>query len=403
MATFLCIASYYKGNDFLIACKEAGNKVYLVTSKGLEDKPWARSHIDNIFYIQEDQNDEWNLDDLIKGTAFLMRSEKIDRVVALDDFDVEKAAALRETFRLPGMGQTTAHHFRDKLSMRMKAFEKGIKVPAFSGLFNDDEVNHYLSTVKAPWLIKPRGEASATGIVKCHTREDAWTVIQSLGDKRYQYLIEQFRPGDVYHVDAINDKKKVVFAQVSKYVNTPMEVSHGGGIFRSHTVEYDSYDDKELQKLNADIMKAFGMNYSATHTEFIKCHEDGHFYFLETASRVGGAHLAEMVEFATGVGLWTEWAKVESHSASGTEYRIPKKEKFHAGIIISLSKYECPDYSDFDDDEIVWKLDMEYHIGIIVKSMSLQRIKELLEKYADIIKNEFHAAGPLKPVKHKNS
>jgi len=403
MATFLCIASYFKGNDFLIACKEAGNTVYLVTSKGLEDKPWARSHVDNIFFIQEDQNDEWQLDDLIKGTAYLMRTEKIDRVVALDDFDVEKAAALREIFRLPGMGQTTAHHFRDKLSMRMKAHEKGINVPAFSGLFNDDEVNHYFSSVKAPWLIKPRGEASATGIVKCHSKDEAWKVIHGLGDKRYQYLIEQFRPGDVYHVDAINDKKKVVFVQVSKYVNTPMEVSHGGGIFRSLTVEYDSPDDKALQKLNADIMKAFGMNYSATHTEFIKCHEDGQFYFLETASRVGGAHLAEMVEFATGVGMWKEWAKVESHSASGSDYKIPKKDKSYSGIIISLSKYEHPDYSDFDEPEVVWKLDMEYHIGVIVKSKNHKRIEELLEKYANIIKDEFHASGPLKSVKHKNS
>ncbi|HQN57986.1 MAG TPA: ATPase, partial [Saprospiraceae bacterium] len=400
MATFLCIASYFKGNDFLIACKEAGNTVYLVTSKGLEDKPWARSHVDNIFFIQEDQNDEWQLDDLIKGTAYLMRTEKIDRVVALDDFDVEKAAALREIFRLPGMGQTTAHHFRDKLSMRMKAHEKGINVPAFSGLFNDDEVNHYFSSVKAPWLIKPRGEASATGIVKCHSKDEAWKVIHGLGDKRYQYLIEQFRPGDVYHVDAINDKKKVVFVQVSKYVNTPMEVSHGGGIFRSLTVEYDSPDDKALQKLNADIMKAFGMNYSATHTEFIKCHEDGQFYFLETASRVGGAHLAEMVEFATGVGMWKEWAKVESHSASGSDYKIPKKDKSYSGIIISLSKYEHPDYSDFDEPEVVWKLDMEYHIGVIVKSKNHKRIEELLEKYANIIKDEFHASGPLKSVKH---
>lgn len=36
---------------------------------------------------------------------------------------------------------------------------------------------------------------------------------------------------------------------------------------------------KALQKMNEDVMKAFGMNYSASHTEFIKCHEDGQFYF----------------------------------------------------------------------------------------------------------------------------
>ena len=43
-----------------------------------------------------------------------MRSKKIDRIVALDDFDVEKGAYLREHFQISGMGQTTARHFRDK-------------------------------------------------------------------------------------------------------------------------------------------------------------------------------------------------------------------------------------------------------------------------------------------------
>lgn len=396
MATFLCISSYYKGVDFLIACKEAGNTVYLVTSKGLQGKAWPHTHIDEIFYIQEKEDDDWHMEDLIAGTAHLMRSKKIDRIVALDDFDVEKAAHIREIFRLPGMGQTTARHFRDKLAMRVKAQEEGINVPGFSSLFNDDDINQYLSTVPAPWLIKPRGEASATGIKKCHSAEEAWKVINSLGEKRHQYLIEQFRPGDVYHVDAINDNRRVVFCQVSKYVNTPMEVAHGGGIFRSATVIHDSEDDKALQKMNSEVMKAFGMNYSASHTEFIKCHEDGQFYFLETASRVGGANLAEMVEFATGVALWKEWARVESHSATGTDYTIPRKDKKYAGIIISLAKDLRPEYDEFDDDEVVWKLHLDHHVGVIVRSEDHQKVLDLLDKYAQLIRHKFHASVPAK-------
>ena len=403
MATFLCISSYFKGADFLIACKEAGNTVYLVTSKKLQGKAWPTSHLDDIFYIQEKEDEDWEMEDLISGTAYLMRTRKIDRIVALDDFDVEKAATVREVFRLPGMGQTTARHFRDKLSMRMKAKEKGINVPHFSSLFNDDEINQYLKNVSPPWLIKPRGEASATGIVKCHNVNEAWNTIHSLGDKRFQYLIEQFRPGDVYHVDAINDKKKVVFCQVSKYINTPMEVSHGGGIFRSVTVVHDSKDDKDLHKLNTDVMKAFGMNYSATHTEFIRCHEDGKFYFLETASRVGGANLAEMVEFASGVGLWKEWAKVETHSATDSDYFPPVKEKNYSGIIISLCKDLRPSYDDFDDDEVVWKLHMDYHIGVIVKAKNHKKVTDLLDKYAEIIKHKFHASAPIKKSVKKHS
>jgi hypothetical protein len=119
--TLLCISSYFKGNRFLQGAKAAGATVYFLTSKKLENKPWAREYIDDIFYVNQGPENEWHMPDVIAGLAWLMKSRKIDRIVSLDDFDVEKGAELREHFRIPGMGQTTARHFRDKLAMRMKA------------------------------------------------------------------------------------------------------------------------------------------------------------------------------------------------------------------------------------------------------------------------------------------
>ena len=172
------------------------------------------------------------------------------------------------------MGQTTARYFRDKLAMRVKAEDSGIPVPAFSSLFNDEEVNEYAKKVSPPWVVKPRSEASATGIKKVNSVEELWEVINGLGEHRHSYLIEQFKPGAVFHVDALTADGKVKFARVSQYLNTPMEVAHGGGIFRSHVVSFGSPEDKALQKLNAEVMKAFGMQFSASHTEFIRCNDD---------------------------------------------------------------------------------------------------------------------------------
>ncbi|MBU6343097.1 MAG: ATPase, partial [Bacteroidetes bacterium] len=126
---FLCIASYFKGNDFLRGMKSTGATVYLVTSKKHEHAEWAREALDDLFFVQEGPENEWIMDDVASGLAWLMRTHKIDRIVALDDFDVEKAAFLREYFRIPGMGVTTAHHFRDKLAMRIAAADAGIPVP----------------------------------------------------------------------------------------------------------------------------------------------------------------------------------------------------------------------------------------------------------------------------------
>src|SRR5689334_15338110 len=104
--TILCLASYEKGHEFLRECKRQGCTVLLLTSESIKDKAqWPRETIDEIFYMP-DQKQEWNRADVIKGVSYLARTHVLDRIVALDDFDVETASALREHLRVPGMGET---------------------------------------------------------------------------------------------------------------------------------------------------------------------------------------------------------------------------------------------------------------------------------------------------------
>ena len=395
--TFLCISNYFKGNDFLINLKKQNNKVYLVTSEKLRDKPWAFDALDDIFFMPG-QDVDWNLDNLLLGVASFMKNNKIDAIVALDDFDVEKAAFLRENLRVNGMGQTTARYFRDKLAMRIKAKEAGIAVPAFSSLFNDEDINTFADNVAAPWVLKPRSEASASGIEKVYSKEDLWDKIHKLGDNRMKFLVEQFKPGAVYHCDALNWNGKAEFSLVSEYLATPMEISQGGGIFRSANVPYNSSDEKEIKKVNQQVMKAFGMLHGATHTEFIKCNEDGKIYFLETASRVGGAHLAEMVEAASGVNLWGEWAKIEDALAKDLNYNKPKSVKEYGGIVLTLSKYEHPDLSAFINEELFFMVPLEYHAGLVVKSKEHGRVRTLLDDYAERLIADFATVVEQKKV-----
>jgi biotin carboxylase len=396
--TFICISNYFKGNDFLINMKKLGNKVYLITSEKLQNQPWAYESIEEIFYMPG-QDVDWDLDMLLHGVAGLMRKEKIDAIVALDDFDVEKATFLRENIRMDGMGQTTGRYFRDKLAMRVKAQSEGVPVPAFSALFNDEYINHFADTVSPPWVLKPRSEASATGIMKVHSKEELWQKIHELGDNRIKYLVEQFKPGAVYHCDGLNFNGKVLFSLTSQYLATPMEISQGGGIFRSANIPYNSADDKAIKKVNEQVMKAFGMKHGATHTEFIKCNEDGKIYFLETSSRVGGAHLAEMVEAASGINLWGEWAKIEDALVRGIEYKVPSPKNQFAGIVLTLSKYEHPDLSGFNDREICFRVPLEYHAGLIVKSDKPERVRELLDDYAERLVQDFSTVLKQKEVK----
>ena len=377
--------------------KAEGATVYLLTSGLLKEEAWPRESLDDIFYF-EDKNGEqgnWEMANLKLGLAWIMRTKKIDVIVSLDDFDVEKGAELREYFRINGMGVTTAHYFRDKLAMRMRAQSAHISVPKFTSLFHDETITNFLRHTDGPWLIKPRSEASATGIQKVHNLDEAWHHIHSLGDRRHKHLLEQFRPGDVYHADAITHNGKMLFCKVSRYLATPMEVAHGGGVFRSATLADDSSDAIEIKRLNVDVMKAFGMQYSASHTEYIKDRTTGNFVFLETSARVGGANIADMVEAATGLNIWREWARLEIAVAQDKKYTLPKFQTNFAGIIVSLSHFEHPDDSVFKDTEIAWRLKKKHHIGLIVKSKEEKRVHQLLDEYATRVVKDFHAAMPI--------
>lgn len=380
--SFVCISNYFKGTDFLIQLKKLGNKVYLVTSEKLREKPWPHEYVDEIFYMQG-QDTEWNLEHLLLGVGNLMKSNTVDAIVALDDFDVEKATYLRENLRIDGMGQTTGRYFRDKLAMRMRAKSCGIPIPAFCSLFNDHDINTFADTVSPPWVLKPRSEASSSGIIKVFDKETLWIHINEMGNNRFKYLLEHFKPGDVYHCDSLILDRKILFSLTSKYSATPMEITQGGGVFRTSNIPYDSEDDIEIKKVNEAVLKGFGLKNGVAHTEFIKSKENGQLYFLETSSRVGGAHIAEMVEAASNINLWKEWATIEDALVKGITYQLPKVKNEYAGIVLTLSKYQHPDLFSFSDPEVCFRVPLDYHAGLIVKSEKSERILELLNDYAD--------------------
>ncbi|HEX6184452.1 MAG TPA: ATP-grasp domain-containing protein [Pyrinomonadaceae bacterium] len=386
--TVLCIATFEKGQEFMRECKRQGCRVFLVTMEKLRDADWPREAVDEFFYLPQD----FKLEDVKKGVSYIAQTRDIDRVVPLDDFDVETAASLREHLRIPGMGDTTARYFRDKLAMRVKARDHGVLVPEFVHALNHARICEFTERVSPPWVLKPRGEASAVGIKKVESAEDLWPLLEELGDRQSTYLIEQFIPGDIFHVDSIISDREPLFTAVSKYGKPPMEVAHGGGVFMTRTIPRHSPDAQALVSLDHELHRTLGLVRGVTHTEFIKG-GDGRFYFLETAARVGGANIAEVVEAATGVNLWREWARIEV-AGEHSHYEPPDVRDGYAGIVISLARQEWPDTSAYDDPEIVFRLNKRHHAGLLVASHDPARVDQLLDSYVRRFLQDFSATLP---------
>jgi len=387
--TLLCIATYRKGDDFLRECRRQGCRVLLLTDETLRDADWPREAIDAFYYVRRDMPAA----DIRKGAAFLARTERLDRIVALDDFDVETAAMLREYLHVPGMGETTGRAFRDKLAMRARARAAAIPCPDFVHPVNQEALDEWTARVSPPWVLKPRSQAAAIGIKKIGSIGQLRPMLDALGDDRPEYVLEQFVPGDVYHVDSLVFDRHIVFAAASRYGTPPLAVAHEGGIFVTRTLSDEDATAQRLKDMNARVLESFGLLRGVSHTEFIRSHSNGDLYFLETSARVGGAYIVDVIEAATGVNLWREWAQIEIAGEYGT-YLPPASKGGYAGIVLSLARQEEPDMSAYNDPEVVTRVKKRHHAGLIVSAPEEHRVRQLVESYATRFYRDFHASAP---------
>jgi glutathione synthase/RimK-type ligase-like ATP-grasp enzyme len=394
--TILCMASYFKGEAFMRQAKKEGAKVFLLTEEKLTHEKWPRESLDEVFLMP----DMTKVQDMIYAVSYLFRAHKIDQIIALDEYDVENVATLREHLRLPGMGQSHTRYFRDKLAMRMRANANGIRVPRFTSVFNYDTIREYMDAVPAPWVLKPRTEASTMGIKKINNSEELWRWFDQLGDQQSNFLLEEFIPGDVYHVDSVIWDGKIVFSSSQKYGKPPLSIYHDGGIFTTQTLSPKSKDAIALKAINAAMVKSQGMERGVTHAEFIKGHADGEMYFLEVAARVGGANIADLIEYSTGVNPWAEWARLEIATIRGEAYQPPKSTQKYGGLINTLAKQEHPDMSAYNDPEVVWIADKKDHAGLIVVSDKAEQVDKLLNSYVERFSNDFLAVATPKESAH---
>ena len=394
--TILCLASYYKGTAFLRAARQLGCTVLLITRESMAQEPWPRESLEEVFLMPRLQT----LPDIIYAVSYIARSRQIDQIIALDDYDVETAGVLRDHLRLPGMGASHARHFRDKLTMRGLAHAAGVPVPEFSPVLNHARLSEFMERVPPPWLLKPRSEASAMGIKTIQQADQLWPVLDELGDQQSYFLLERFLPGDVYHVDGLVEEGKPIFAEAHRYLRPPMSVYQGGGVFATRTLERDSPARRALLALNRRLLKALGAARGAFHAEYIRLHADGKFYFLECAARVGGANIAEAVEFATGLNLWAEWARLEIAHLRGQPYQLPEQRFHYSGLINCLSRQEYPDLSAYQDPEVVWRSDKKQHAGLILTSPDSERLQALLDEYSRRFAQDFLAVLPPREKGH---
>ena len=311
MTTVLCLASYHKGFEFLREAKRQGGRVLLVTSLSLKDAEWPRESIDDIFYIPDDKK-RWKLDELILGVSHLARRVPIDRIVPLDDFDLEKASALREHLRIPGHGRN------DHPLLPRQAGDAGQGAGrrlAGAGVRPRAER-------RAAARVRRAGAAAVDSEAAPHGRRDRHPqdlrrgrdVGGHRGARQRAVLLPartvRARRRLPRRLDRLGARGRRGDSQQVRHAAV-RRVALGRRLHDAHPRSPRSRTRASCVDDECDASSAsLGLVRGVSHTEYIRA-RDGRLVFLETSARVGGAHIAELVEAATGFNLWAEWAKIE--------------------------------------------------------------------------------------------
>lgn len=425
--TVLCIASFFKGNDFIRECKQQGASVVLLTREKLLTANWARESLAELIAIPG----KTSVQSYLAAATHVARHWRVSRVVALEEYDIVTAAHIREHLRVPGMGTTTARCFQDKLAMRDKASNAGIPQPDFVPLHNYEAINRFMKRTSPPWMLKPRIGASSMGIRKLNESNEVWRAIAEL-DAREAFhetsafhLLETYSPGDVYHVDSLVAGGKILFASVERYGEPPFDVSHFGGVNLSYNVKHGSQEERVLLALNKKLLAGFDFEQGVTHAEFIRI-TDSHkisrdapptselagensgaistrsrsrrykqeqFHFLEVAARVGGAYTADTITAASGINPWREWARIEVATPE-RPYVLPAIRRDYGGVAISLARQEHPSTVDYNEPEIAYRVCKPWHVGLVVRSADYDRVVDLLAAYAGRFREDFMSVAP---------
>ena len=362
----------------------------------LANADWPKDVLKHFFTMNEGRTPQ----QILATVMGIARHHRVDHVVPLDEFDLEAAALIREHMRLPGMGETATRFFRDKLAMRTAARAAGVLVPEFHGVFFHHDLYRFMQNTEGPWLLKPRTSASAIGIVRIEQPEQLWPALDQLGERQSDYILERFIPGQVFHCEGITWNRELLFAQPFVYGTPPIQTMHQGGVFSTRALAAQSRDSEDILPVHAAVLRALDMVSGVTHSEFIRSHADGRIYFLETAARVGGAYIADVLQHARNINPWVEWARIEVATLRGAEYRVPVTVDAFAGSVICLARQRDPDLSDFTDPEIVYRLHKHHHAGLILRSDSSERLESLIGSYASRFAEKFLAvvAAPDRPT-----
>lgn len=286
-----------------------------------------------------------NNSEVIERAIHLHQKYQFESVVALHEFDLLRAAKLRELLNIKGQSFKSATHFRDKVIMKEKVAEYGLRVPKHKRLTSVNELLSFIKTNGYPIIVKPISGAGTIGANILRSPQDLEQFLIGNPDlshnitgssKTVPHLteleVEEYITGTLHHIDGIVLNGEVAFICASQYLSGTTTNFKKDGILASWHLHPSNPLAKRLFAYTKEVLKALDTPLNTTfHCELFHTGDDD-IVLCEIASRCGGARVGTCTQNTFGVNLFHTFTRLQV----GFPTSIPNNgEDFHPKALSS--------------------------------------------------------------------
>ncbi len=248
---------------------------------------------------------------------------KVDVLIAMAEKDLLVAGQLRDMYGIEGMSYEFTRRFIDKSLMKSFIEKANIATPKYKNLDED------LSDLQYPLILKPKSDSSSRGVTKIFSRSE---LIEHWPQENSQdFLLEEFCPDEIYHLDGFVCDGKIRFQVASQYIGTCLDHSLGEPL--GSVAVSDESKNKMFLDFAQKVVQALQLKGGSYHLEcfLVENEKDSTPVFLEIAARAGGGDLRELLCLAKDFNIVKAWIDLQL----GVTPQIPDASLSHSmGFVV---------------------------------------------------------------------
>lgn len=318
---------------FVTGLAQVGAKVYGVGDQPASALPqevrWAladylqvRSFDDEKAFVQQVR--EW------------LRGKNVDRVECLWERLMYLAAALRETFGLPGMSREQTLVFRDKERMKQEVEKAGLRVPRHGRARSRAEAWAAVEKTGYPAICKPIDGAGSKDTYRCNDKAEFEQALQKTAHIG-ELSIEEFIEGEELTYDTVCSEGRILFENIAWYKPKPMVLAQSPWISMQNIVLRDIQAEfpRPGVALGHGVLKALGFESGFTHMEWFRTGK-GEAVFGEIGGRPPGARLVHAMNYSCDIDLFRGWAEAVCYGRLSQE----TSKKYNASMVFKRAQGE---------------------------------------------------------------